>query len=317
MTLSSTIPVIDLEPVGHGGNARAAVVSEIDAACRDVGFFAVVGHLINETLRQDMLAAGRSFFALDAEEKQGIAIEQSDHHRCYAGIGQEQLQPDLPGDAKETLDFGIERSIDDPGRSPLEGPNQWPDLVGFRDVVERYQRAALAFADLVLGLIARALDLPPEFFRPALVHPLLGTRLVHYPSVSEQELTRQLGCGAHSDYGCITLLSTDGTQGLQLLHRDDTWIDVDVPAGALVVNLGDLLGRWTNDVYRSTKHRVISPSEGHRYSVRVFVDPAHDTLVTCLPSCVAPDRPARYEPVRAGDYLQSRFDDTFAYSDAD
>lgn len=304
----TTIPLIDLD-----AGPEADRVSAIDAACRDVGFFAIVGHRIDESLRQAMLDAARRFFALDPATKQAIAIEGSDHHRGYAGIGQEQLQPDLDGDAKETLDFGIERALDEPDRSPLEGPNQWPELDGFREIVERYQRAALETADILLGLIARALDLPADFFRAGLVHPLLGTRMVHYPPVNEQERTRQLGCGAHSDYGCITLLSTDGTPGLQLLRRDDTWVDVDVPDGALIVNLGDLLGRWTNDVYRSTKHRVISPTEGHRYSVPVFVDPAYDTLVEVLPSCVGVDRPARYEPVLAGEYLQSRFDDTFAY----
>lgn len=307
--MPATIPLIDL--------TGAASVAEIDRACREVGFFAVTGHEIDESLRLEMLDAARRFFALDVETKRRIAIEKSAHHRGYGGMGDEQLQPDLPGDAKETLDLGMERALDDPGRSALEGPNQWPEIDGFRETVERYQQAALATADVVLGLIARALELDPAFFRPALVHPLMGTRMVHYPPVSEQERDHRLGCGAHSDYGCITLLSTDGTSGLQLLRRDDTWTDVVVPEGALVVNLGDLLGQWTNDIYRSTKHRVISPTHGHRYSVPVFVDPAYDTLVECLPSCVTADRPARYAPVRAGDHLQSRFDATFSYRAAD
>ena len=309
----ATIPTIDLARAEGSDEETARLVAEIDDACRGVGFFAVVGHRIDEPLRLAMLDAARRFFDQDAASKSRIAIERSDHHRGYGGFEEEQLQPDLLGDAKETLDFGMERSLDEPGICVLEGPNQWPDLPGFRDVVERYQHAALATADVVLSVIARALDLDPAFFRPGLVHPLMGTRMVHYPPVGDQQWDRQLGCGAHSDYGCITLLSTDGAPGLQLLRRDDTWVDVDVPPGALIVNLGDLLGRWTNDLYRSTKHRVISPTDVHRYSVPVFVDPAYDTLVEVLPSCISADRPARYEPVLAGDYLQSRFDETFAY----
>ena len=118
---------------------------------------------------------------------------------------------------------------------------------------------------------------------------------------------------AHSDYGCLTLLYCDGTPGLQLLTASDQWVDVTVPEGALIVNLGDLLQRWTNDRYRSTRHRVISPVGGERYSVPMFVNPRYDTEVRCLPSAVSAERPARYEPVVSGDYLRSRYDDTYVY----
>lgn len=316
--MMSSVPLIDLTAAGDlGSTARDHLVAAVDTACRDVGFFTITGHPVSHELQIGMLAAGREFFDQSSAKKAEIAIEQSNHHRGYAGIGAEQLQPDLPGDAKETLDFGIERALDDPGCSPLEGPNQWPDLPGFRDTVERYQTAARETASLLLGVIATALDLPIDFFEPGLVHPLLGSRMVHYPPMPNQQINQQLGCGAHSDYGCLTLLLTDVVPGLQLLRRDDTWVDVDASAGDLIVNLGDLLGRWTNDVYRSTKHRVLSPADQHRYSVPVFVDPGYDTYVEVLGSCIDATRPSRYEPVRAGDYLRSRFDDTFAYRQGD
>jgi isopenicillin N synthase-like dioxygenase len=315
--MTSSVPLIDLTAAGDlGSPAREYLVAAVDRACRDVGFFTITNHPISRELQLEMLSAGREFFDQPSAKKAEIAIEQSNHHRGYAGIGAEQLQPDLPGDAKETLDFGIERALDDPGCSPLEGPNQWPDLPGFRDTVERYQAAARETASLLLGVIATALDLPLDFFEPGLAHPLLGSRMVHYPPIPNQQIDKQLG-GAHSDYGCLTLLLTDGVPGLQLLRRDDTWVDVGASAGELIVNLGDLLGRWTNDLYRSTKHRVQSPTDRHRYSVPVFVDPGYDTYVEVLDSCIDATRPARYEPVGAGDYLRSRFDDTFAYRQDD
>lgn len=311
--VNDAVPTIDLAAAHDGEQKRAALVAAIDDACRGTGFFALTGHDIDAPLRLEMLDAARAFFALPDEAKRSIAIEQSQNHCGYATFGGERLQPDLLGDAKETLDFGIERSADDPGCSPLEGPNQWPNISGFRATVERYQSAALQTADTVLGLIAEALELPTDFFREWFVHPLAGTRMVHYPPVSEQELDVQLGCGAHSDYGCITLLATDGTPGLQLLRRDDTWVDVQVPDDALIVNIGDLLGRWTNDRYRSTQHRVLSPTDRHRFAVPVFIDPAYDTPVECLASCTSPEDPPRYAPITAGAFIQSRFDDTFAY----
>ena len=123
----------------------------------------------------------------------------------------------------------------------------------------------------------------------------------------------QLGCGAHTDYGAITLLLPDGNPGLEVRRRDGTWLKVRAPAGALVVNLGDMLARWTNDRYISTPHRVISPTTAPRYSVPVFVNPDYDAVVSCVPSCVTEERPCRYEPVVAGEYLVSRFDDTYPY----
>ncbi|MEM7142472.1 MAG: 2-oxoglutarate and iron-dependent oxygenase domain-containing protein [Actinomycetota bacterium] len=310
--MDASIPLIDL-----AGDSFEQRVDAIAAACRDIGFFAVVGHGVDDDLRLDMLAQARRFFALPLDRKRALAIERSAHHRGYAGIGEEQLEPGIDADVKETLDFGLERAEDDPDRSPLEGPNQWPDLPGFREVVERYQDAALETARTTLRHIAAGLGQPVAFFDDRLDRPLVGARMVHYPPVPQQVIDHQLGCGAHSDYGCLTVLSTDGTPGLQLQQLDGSWLDVLVDDGAFVINLGDLLARWTNGRYRSTKHRVISPASGHRYAVPTFVNPNYDVLVECLPSCLGPGERPQHEPVTSGGYLQSRFDDTFAYRAAD
>jgi isopenicillin N synthase-like dioxygenase len=308
-----TVPVIDIAATLAAGRPVGDVVAQVDRACREVGFFAVVGHGIDSALRGQVLERAVEFFALPLADKQALAIERSTNNRGYAGIAGERLQPDLPGDLKETFDIGPELPDDTPGMSPLDGPNQWPDLPGFRHPLEEYQDAAIEVSRVLMRVIAAANDLEPHYFDACLEMPIVNTRLLHYPQVDQRTSDAQLGCGAHSDYGCLTLLYSDGTPGLQLLTVDDEWVDVTVPDDALVVNLGDLLQMWTNDRYRSTKHRVIPPTERDRYSVPVFVNPEWHTEVRCLPNCVTDERPARHAPVLSGEYLQSRFDDTFVY----
>ena len=305
-----SVPVVDIGPSRAAGRPVGDVARRIDEACRKVGFFAIVGHGIPDELRAAVLDQARTFFALPDEAKQAVAIEHSPNVRGYSAIAAEHLQPDLPPDLKEAFDAGPER---DAACSPLDGPNQWPDLEGFRPTLESYQDQAIETVRLLMRAIAVANGLADDHFDACLAEPIATVRLLRYPQIDQRTAADQLGCGAHSDYGCMTLLYSDGTPGLQLLTADDEWVDVTVPDGALVVNLGDLLQRWTNDRYRSTKHRVIPPTERDRYSVPVFVNPCWHTEVRCLPSAVSADRPARYEPMLAGEYLSSRFDDTYAY----
>jgi len=309
----TTVPVVDISATLAAGQPVGEIVEQVDRACREVGFFAVVGHGIEPALRAEVLERAVEFFALPDDKKRALAIERSANNRGYAGIAGERLQPDLPGDLKESFDIGPELPADTPNLSPLEGPNQWPDQPGFRDTLERYQDDAIDVARALMRIVAAANGLEETHFDACVERPIVNTRLLHYPQVDQRTSDAQLGCGAHSDYGCLTLLYHDGTPGLQLMTVDDEWVDVAVPDDALIVNLGDLLQRWTNDRYRSTKHRVIPPTERDRYSVPVFFNPEWNTEVRCLPNCVTDERPARHEPVLAGEYLQSRFDDTFIY----
>lgn len=305
---SASIPVIDIS----ASTSTEEACSQIDAACRGIGFFAITGHDVPSELLDGVLAATREFFAQPLPSKNSLAIELSDHHRGYAGLEGELLQPGMRSDRKETMDFGPEVPVDDPLRSPLEGPNQWPDLPGFRQAVEGYQTAVLDAAKRLLRLVARALGQEQAFFDQRFVRPLVGTRLIRYPAVAEP-LPDQLGCGAHSDYGCVTLLHTDGTPGLQLADVGGRWHDVVAPDGSFIVNLGDMLARWTNDRYRATVHRVQSPRTADRHSVPTFVNPSYDTVVECLSSCLGDGEQPRYPTTSSGAYLQSRFDETFAY----
>lgn len=313
---SARLEVIDLEPLRLGGDHHE-LASAFDGACRTVGFFVVVGHGLPGAVREAAFDATRRFFAQPHETKLRVDIARSPHHRGYVSLASEALEDGLPGDLKECFDVGSDLPADHPevlAGTPLYGSNTWPDLPGFRQAIEAYQFAALDAAHLVLRGIALALDLDEHHFAASMHDPLCNLRLLHYPPTDEAPPgPDQAGCGAHTDYGSITLLATDDVAGLQVQGRDGRWRDVSVEPGQLVVNLGDMLARWTNDRYVSTPHRVISPRSRHRYSIPFFVNPNFHTEISCLPSCTGPGHPARYPPVTAGDYLLSRFDATHAY----
>ena len=170
-----------------------------------------------------------------------------------------------------------------------------------------YFDACLALGVDIHRAFARDLGLPPDFFADKLERPLATLRLLHYPP---RAAPGEIGAGEHTDYGNITLLATDGVGGLEVRTRDGDWIDAPRIPGAFVVNIGDCLMRWTNDVYVSTPHRVVSRGAGERYSIAFFLDPhpmARSRRSVCVPAGAAP----KYPPILAHDYLRSRFEATY------
>ena len=284
------VPVIDVAALRHepsGVSAHAAAqecIARIDAACVGTGFFVVVGHGLD---LDPIFAAAHRFFALPDADKARSAMVGNNG---YAG-------PDSPRtDGKEMLDIG------------LNGFERWPALPGFRDTVARYQAAALALAGDLLEGLARALDIEPTFFADRMRDPQCFLRMLRYPARPVAP-DAAIAAGAHTDYGAITLLATDGVPGLEVLPVGGRWRSVVAPAGSLIVNLGDMLARWTNGRYVSTPHRVLAVTED-RYSIPFFVNPDPDTVVACIPSCITDERPCAYEPITAGEFLQARIDGT-------
>ncbi|MCG6858631.1 MAG: hypothetical protein LJE67_11265 [Salaquimonas sp.] len=143
---------------------------------------------------------------------------------------------------------------------------------------------------------------------------MANLRLLHYPPAPSRLETGQLGAGEHTDYGCITLLATDGVGGLQVRTRAGDWLDAPHVPGAFVCNIGDCLMRWTNDIYVSTPHLVVSPAGRERFSIAFFLDPNPDADIACLPGCATEERPARYEPIRGDAFLLSRLSPTYGKS---
>ena len=161
--------------------------------------------------------------------------------------------------------------------------------------------------------MAMALDIEHDFFEARFHEPISVLRMIHYPPRHTATSAEQQGAGAHTDYGCITLLYQDDAGGLQVRARDGEWIDAPPITGSFVVNIGDMMARWSNNRYTSTPHRVISPLGVDRYSMPFFTEPHPDTLIDCLPNCSSADDPAKYTPVTSAEYLLSRFADTYAY----
>lgn len=160
---------------------------------------------------------------------------------------------------------------------------------------------------------ALALDMNADYFADKIDRPLAQLRLLHYPPQSGDVQARTIGCGAHTDYGCLTILAQDQNGGLQVRNTAGDWIAAPPVPGAFVVNLGDQMARWTNGRFQATPHRVINVSGRERYSMPFFFDPNWEAEIACLPTCAVPGEAPRFAPVQAGPYLQSRFDATFAY----
>jgi isopenicillin N synthase-like dioxygenase len=274
-----TVPIVDV-----------GATEDIAAACVDTGFFVVADHGLD---LDPVFDAARAFFAQPLAAKQRSAMVADNG---YAGIGSPRAG------AKEMLDIG------------LQGFDRWPDLPGFRGVVEAYTAAALDVAATLLRSIAAGLGLARDFFATRMEHPQCFLRLLRYPPGAA---VGDAVTGRHTDYGAITLLATDGVPGLEVLPRGgDGWLAVEAPAGSLVVNLGDMLARWTNDRYVSTPHRVVATGAGERLSIPFFVNPDPGTEVACLPPCVDAAHPCRYEPITAAAFLRGRIDGTIPLADA-
>jgi isopenicillin N synthase-like dioxygenase len=318
-----SLPVVDVAAFAtgteHDTAAAASAAGRIDEIFREIGFLLVTGHGIETAVKERMLEQLRLFFALPTEEKEAIAIGRSPCHRGYVGIATETLDDanTLAGDLKETIDSGREHGPDHPeviAGTPLHGPNQLPAFPEFRAAWRKYFDQAVEAAERVQRGVAMALGLPVDFLIDLPGETMYHFRMIHYPPQHRLPPAEgQLGCGAHTDYGSVTLLTDDGVGGLQVMRRDGTWIDVDVPDDHVVVNLGDLMAIWTNDRYVSNPHRVINPPDVDRYSMPLFVTPPFHARIECLDTCLAPGDAPRYAPMEAGPYLLSRFDNTHSY----
>ncbi len=326
-----SIPTLDVSCLGTGlpfdSPEAVALGKIIDETCQEIGFLLVVGHGVRPQTKAHLMAKMKEFFELPVEEKEKISIAKSSVHRGYVGMGLENLEGALAnedvelsygaGDVKESIDSGTEDAPDHPEvlrGTPLHGPNQLPDLPGFRQAWQAYFDEAYEAVRRIQRGLALALHLQPNYFEDVPGFPMLNLRMLHYPPESRVNTSDgRIGCGTHTDYGSITVLCDDGVGGLQVQQRSGDWIDISIPENHLVVNLGDLLAIWTNDRYVSNPHRVMNPPNKDRYSIPLFVTPPYHLSIEALPSCVAPGEKPRHPPMVSGPYLQSRFDGTHSY----
>lgn len=310
-----SLPIIDISPL-HSANRNdwQPVIDQIDRACRELGFFYVVGHGIPQAQFDGIELMADTLFRLPETEKQRISIENSQNHRGWGRLSAEKLDPLGELDCKESFDMALDLSPyhSQVSRCPtLYGPNQYPNIAGFTQAMNQHYSLTLDVGLRILKAMAIALNEAEDFFTQHFNLPISVLRMLHYPS--QTQATN--GAGAHTDYGCITLLYQDASGGLQVLNTQDEWMDAPPVAGSFVVNIGDLMQRWTNDIYRSTKHRVASPTHGRsRFSMPFFVEPDFDTPIVTLASCLAEKAgQGGYPVITAGDWIVSRFTETYAY----
>ena len=300
--MSSAIPVVDVSGLGDGRSSDPARIARaLGTAARDVGFFLVAGHGVPTALRQAVFAQADAFFALPTATKAGSAIDRVGDNRGWVGLATEALDPGAGADPKEAFNLGF----DPPGRP---GRNPWPDLPGFRPTMEAWFAAALDLGARLHRALAVDLGADPDVFADKFLEPMAILRLLHYPPCG----ATGLGAGAHTDYGNLTLLATDDVGGLEVRRRDGGWSVVPVIPDTFVVNIGDCLMRWSNDVYVSTPHRVVAPRDRVRRSVAVFIDPSPDAIVAVLPSCVPAGTAPKYPPIAARDHLRARLEASYA-----
>jgi isopenicillin N synthase-like dioxygenase len=331
---ASEVPVIDFAPLGGGApDAVDALAREVDAACREVGFFTVVNHPVPAARIRDVFAQSARFFALPREEKMKLYMGRSAGFRGYlpmdedadprqaVGRAVEGFQQHLANatlkvrkpNKNEAFQIAAELGPDDPdviAGKPLHGPNQWPEgLPGFREQVTAYYDTMVGFAALLASVFARSLSLPADYFAQYYRKPLIQLRLLHYLPQDAQAALEGGASRAHRDGGGFTMLQQDDVGGLEILTRNEEWVVVPPVENSFVINIGDSMKLWTNHRFASTLHRVVNHYGRERYSVGVFANPDYDTVISPLPTCVGEDNPPRFESMPAGEamlYLYSR-----------
>lgn len=310
------IPVIDLEldpdEIGR----------ELDTICREVGFFQVVGHGVDPQVADEAWAAAVAFFDLPLESKLRCRPTDPGYPYGYIPLAAEALSAStgavsLP-DLKEVYNAGPTgivpaAAFDSPDEGWAWSANLWPtDLPELERAWSALHLSLLALSGRIMELFARGLLLPPDFFESSIDRSASALRALRYPARTTPAEEGQFRAGAHTDYGTLTLLRQDTVGGLQVSTTDDTWADVTPLDGAYVVNIGDLMARWTNDRWRSTLHRVVDPPapDGRyplRHSMPFFHNANWDARIEALPTCVPAGTTAHHEPVLAGPHLMSKF----------
>jgi len=320
--MPQTIPVIDLSDALEGGaTVRLKLAARLDQACREVGFFTLVGHGASVAVLDELRAKANSFFALPLDEKRRAIHPVAGTPRGYRAQGIEALSygndRETPPDLKEYYHFGRETWPDEPYFTGPEGrryfiPNLWPARpAGFKEAARRYYAEMERISLVLMRLAALALGADEHFFDAKIDRHITAMRLNFYPAQTVAPLPGQLRAGEHTDYGNFTILNGENAPGgLQVRTRSGEWIDVETEPSSFVVNIGDLLMRWTNDRWVSNAYRVVNPpvyaARAHRLSIAFFHHPNYDALI----ACIAPPGEAKYAPVRSGDYRDLKYRQT-------
>lgn len=294
----SNLAIIDMSPYRIGDiEGRKKVAKEIHDAAHNVGFLYLKNFGMPDSLLESAFSASNLLF--NSDDKKRVSFRTILNHG-YTAIKGEALDPTKPADLKETF---TSRNL----KNVPSGPEYWPSPE-FEALMRTFYKCVTNIASDVMGAFAIALDLPEGFFEEKHTGITQTMRLLHYPPVKNVS-KGQLGAGAHTDYGTLTLLFQDAEGGLQVQGVDGKWIDAPPIPGTVIINTGDLISRWSNDFFKSTPHRVIprpATMKNGRLSIAFFSDPDPEVIIETFPKCVTSNNPLKYKPITAGEHIQQR-----------
>ena len=308
---ADVIPVVDITPLRDGSNPQQ-VARALHAASQNLGFIYIKGHGISKTVIDAARENAYSFF--HGSEKDKATVTVSSAHRGWLKQGGAKMQDDAKADLKESFIWGYQ---DINGATPLDhtlrGTNQWPDFVPDMQTksMEYFHQAHKVAHHLMRGF-AIGLDLDENFFLSTSSQPLSRASYVYYPKQPEDMGNKQFGVGPHTDFGVLTVLCQDNVGGLQVQDLNGEWVHAPPIENSLIVNVADLLARWTDGAYKSTMHRVVNTSGRERLSLVLAFDPDPDTMIDAR-DIYGNNHQTQNDPITCGDYLNWRFEKAFSY----
>ncbi|HYC48182.1 MAG TPA: 2-oxoglutarate and iron-dependent oxygenase domain-containing protein [Burkholderiales bacterium] len=310
-----SIPVIDFGPAFRGEpGGLDAVAAHVRHACEHVGFFYIAGHGVAQEVIDAAFEASREFHALPLEDKMRLKINEN--NIGYLPVNQSMqrattVHKNTRPNYNDSFFISHDRGADHPdviAGKPLRGRNQWPDgHAQMRAAMVRYFKALEGVGERMLPVLARSLDMPADYFGPFFENEAhINLRFLHYPP-QETDDAEQFGQAPHTDNSFITILAREKVPGLAVQLPSGEWLPPPVIPGTFLVNLGNMMKRWSNDRFRSTPHGVLNDSGADRYSIAFFYSPNPASRIECLPSCTGPDNPPRYPPALYGDLILEFF----------
>jgi isopenicillin N synthase-like dioxygenase len=303
------IPVVDLAGFSGDSKQKATFVDQLGKAYEDVGFVAVKNHGIPDKTIEGLYSNAKEFFSLPQAVKNKYEIPGLAGQRGYTSFGKEHAKGSTAPDLKEFFQFGQTVEDNDPIRSEYPDNVQVTELAGFNPVFSKAYRSFEASGTLLLRAISLYLGLEEGFFDTAIHNGNSILRAIHYPPIREEPRSA-IRAEQHEDINLITLLVGASADGLEILSKQDEWVPVTSLPEQIVVNVGDMLQRLTNNKLKSTTHRVVNPPREKwgtsRFSIPFFLHPKSSMSLACLKGCIDAAHPKDYPDITAGAYLDER-----------
>lgn len=307
---SRTIPTVDLSKFVNGtAEERSAFVDELGSAFHEVGFVGVINHGIEQDLVDGFYAASKAFFSQPVSTKRKYELEGLAGQRGYTAFGKEHAKQSQVADLKEFFQIGQWIDSDHPLKAEYPDNVYTAETPDFYDKGKQLYKAFEESGGHLLRAIAIHLDLPEDYFEQKIKDGNSILRSIHYPPITEEPRSA-IRAEQHEDINLITLLVGASAGGLQLLNAEDQWLDIVPEDNEIVINVGDMLQRLTNNYLKSTTHRVVNPPKEQwhvpRLSIPFFLHPKSEMPLDCLEACITEERPLAYDPITAGEYLDER-----------